>query len=106
MNHIITFSFDFNDEEVKKALEEQAKDEVIASIKADVLKEFESHDESHYYYGKSAKDGLRCWIVNFLDNYIQEWKDEIIDAAADKLAERLSRTKRGKELLAHLENNQ
>lgn len=42
---------------------------------------------------------MQTWVGYKIDDILKEYKDEIIDAAAEKLAERLARTKRGKEIL-------
>ena len=53
------------------------------------------------YYGaaKNERYGLESWVGNKIDDILKEYKDEIIEAAADKLAERLAKTKKGKALL-------
>lgn len=43
--------------------------------------------------------GLDNWVGNKIEDIIKEYKDEIIEAAANKLAERLARSKKGKALL-------
>lgn len=50
-------------------------------------------------YGDKTKDGMRVLIERQLDSFIKEYRDEIIETAAEKLAERLARSKKGKELL-------
>lgn len=52
------------------------------------------------YYGQKDKNkGLKLLIEDQLDLFIKEHKDLIIEKAADKLAERLSKTKKAKEIL-------
>lgn len=48
---------------------------------------------------RDRRRGLAVWIGEKIDDILKEYKDEIIDAAADKLAERLTRSKKGKALL-------
>ena len=51
--------------------------------------------QTNYY----AKDGLTAMIYKVIDKCIAENKDQIIELAAEKLAERLARTKAAKELI-------
>lgn len=48
---------------------------------------------------RNRERGLAVWVGEKIDDILKEYKDEIIDAAADKLAERLARSKKGKALL-------
>lgn len=51
------------------------------------------------YYNKSTKNGMSQIVRNAVDEYVIEWKDEIIEKASERLAERLTRTKKAKELI-------
>ena len=51
------------------------------------------------YYSRSTKQGMSVIVCEKVDGYIQEWKDEIIERASERLAERLARTKKAKELI-------
>ena len=48
---------------------------------------------------KDFKRGLDFWVGHKIDDILKEYKDEIIEAAANKLAERLARTKKAKEII-------
>ena len=48
--------------------------------------------------GDKIKTTLQDMVEEAVNNYIKEYKDEIIDMASDKLADRLVRTKAAKEL--------
>ena len=98
MKHILNIAFDFDDARIQKYIEQEAESQVIESIKKDILEIFKDKDDSNYW-NHDSKKGLECWVRRFIDDYIAEWKDEIISAAADSLANKLARTKRGKELL-------
>ena len=50
------------------------------------------------YYGRNGRDGMKRLVEEAVNNYIKEWKDEIVDKAADNLAARLARTKAAKNL--------
>lgn len=45
------------------------------------------------------EEGIRNYVVGIIEQTIEKYRDDIIDAAAKELAGRLARTKRGKEIL-------
>lgn len=51
------------------------------------------------YSSKNEHVGMEQIVFSKVDNVLKDYKDEIIEAASDKLAERLARTKKAKELL-------
>ena len=51
------------------------------------------------YYSKNTLIGMTNIIRDQVDKYLEGMRDEIIEAAAERLADRLSRTKKAKELL-------
>lgn len=55
------------------------------------------------YYGDKVDDGMRVLIEMRIDEFIKAHRDDIIEKAAERLAEKLARTKRGKEILEGLE---
>ena len=57
-------------------------------------------DQVRWSYGsKNEHAGMEQIVFAKVDNILKDYKDEIIEAASDKLAERLARTKKAKELL-------
>jgi hypothetical protein len=55
--------------------------------------------QSERYYGDRAQNGMLVLIKDKIDDYLKEHNDEIVKEAGTRLAEKLVRTKRGKELL-------
>lgn len=51
------------------------------------------------YYSKSELQGVTVIVKEKVDKYLESMRDEIIEAAADRLADRLARTKKAKELI-------
>ena len=72
-----------------------------AKIEQNLTKQVEAaiKNKSRSYYSKTVGDGLFYMAEEAIDKVISEYKDEIIDRAAAKLAERLARTKKAKEIL-------
>lgn len=106
--HIVNVSFDFDEDRIRKMIEDNCVRQVHNKITGDI----EWSVVSEYGYGyrpnsinKDSKPGadelrsaLRQMVYNEIDNFLIDHKDEIIDATASKLAERLSKTKAVKSL--------
>lgn len=96
---IINIPLTIDDELWASALARDYESKVIENLTNEVRKVIKDHDSRYYLREKSVNEGLSEWVGYKIDDILKEYKDEIIDAAAEKLAERLSRTKRAKEVL-------
>lgn len=102
--HIVNVAFDFDDDKVRKTLEESAEKKVIDTLTNDIKKAICSKSDSYYGYNAKPNDenftnGLKAIVYDEIDKVLLDNKDKIIEIAADKLAERLSKTKAAKELI-------
>lgn len=113
MEHILQVAFQFDDEAVKKRLEEQCFNEIVAKL----MHEYKITATRDYRYNGYAtpwtltEDAkldnkftqfVKDHIASSIDKYCDKHKDEIIELAASKLADKLSRTKKAKEILNEL----
>ena len=57
------------------------------------------------YYSKKPEDGMKIIVQDEVYKYLDQHKDEICRIAGEHLADRLAKTKRGKELLEEVEND-
>lgn len=97
---IINIPLNIDDELWASALARDYEAKVIEKLTDEVRKCIADHDNYGYYAKqKDVNRGLANWVGMKIDSVIKEYKDEIIDSAADKLAERLVRTKKAKEIL-------
>lgn len=94
---IINIPLQVDDEMINSVI---AKDYQI-KIEQNLTKQVEEaiKGKSRGYYNRTVSDGLFYMAEEAIDKVISEYKDEIIDKAADKLSERLARTKKAKEIL-------
>lgn len=97
---IINIPLNIDDELWASALARDYESKITEKLTNEVRKCIAKHDE----YSCNSKDkdfsrGIEFWVSSKLDDILKEYKDDIIDAAAEKLAERLARTKRAKEVL-------
>ena len=91
---IINIPLTIDDELWASALARDYESKVTERLTAEVRKAICDHDAY-----RDQRRGMATWVGDKLDDILKEHKDEIIDAAAEKLAERLARTKRAKEVL-------
>ena len=85
MQHIINIAFDFDDQTVKEKLEANAERQILDELKRDI---------NSYMFGEYGYTGeIDIIATNLLQDFINDHKEEIIDSAVKKLAEKLARTK-------------
>ncbi len=97
---IINIPLTIDDELWASALARDYESKVIENLTTEVRRCIADKDSYSYYpKDKNVKRGLENWVSYKIDDILKEYKDDIIDAAAEKLAERLARTKRAKEVL-------
>ena len=104
MEHIVQFAISIDDDAIVKIVSEKAEREIIKDLKQDVANKIFMKD----YYRQNAdpkKDRLSVFSENIVREFFEENKEYIIDKAADKLADKLARSKKGKELLENLVGN-
>lgn len=100
MEHIVQIAFDFDDERVRQTIENTVKKEVIDGIQADITKTLLRNFGS---WNNNKEGALVDLVRNEVGAFLGENKDVIVEAAAKNLAERLVKSKKGKELLDKIE---
>ena len=97
MEHIVQFAIGFDDEGIRKRVEENAYNDILDKLVGEAKKGI-SLNCSEYYQRQRWES-----IVNeALHNYFDENKETIIDLAATKLAESYKRTKAYKEKMSNV----
>lgn len=98
MQHIVNIAFDFDDDKVRSIAEKKCQDSMDEIIKEIILDQIAPLRYS-YYDKKETRDF--GWMQRKLDvamnAYIEGHREEIIDRAAEKLADSFKRTKVWKE---------
>jgi len=97
---IINIPINIDEDQFNKLVETDYERKIEDRIYKDIKKALE---ERSGYYSKRMTDGILALVDNRIDDLLKEHKDAIIDKAADKLAERLTRTKAAKELINNME---
>ena len=94
---IINIPLQIDDELINKAMFEDYQKKVVDNITKLVVNYL--GDASGRWHG-SEKEGIQRLVNDSISDHIKEFKDEIIETAATKLADRISRAKAAKELAA------
>lgn len=97
MEHIVQFAIGIDDEAIKKRCEESAYDSIIKQLTQE-CKEYlikNGYGDGDWYASKKVD-----WVgiaMRRVDSFIENNRDAIIEAAANKLADSIKRTKAYKE---------
>lgn len=97
MQHIVNIAFDFDDQTIKKKIEEDAYNDILNMIREDIQKVICS---MNYWNGKPNVNDispLKEIVREEVRNVLAENKETIIQAAAEGLVESVKRTKKFKE---------
>lgn len=98
MEHVIQLGINLDDDAIRAAVESEAKDRIIESIKLDVEKEMGIERTKGGWGGLtySADRVVKEVVASICD----ECRDQIVELAASKLAERAPRQKWYREAMA------
>lgn len=98
MEHIMQIAISVEDEKIVKRVEETAENQIIETL-TDRVENVIS--EKRGWYGKSEKDyaPLKNMVSEQIAKILDENKDLILSEASKILADKLARSKAGKEIL-------
>ena len=96
MEHIVQFAISIDDDRIKRNIENSVEKQVTNKIKGDCMKALVGKKSiTNCDYTQKLKE----MVDDNIQNFLAENKDEIIKISADKLSEKLSRTKAVKEVI-------
>lgn len=98
MEHIVQFAIGIDDNAIVERVTANAEKEIIKELQQQVANKLFQRN----YYNRNAdpeRDPLSEFSLNMIDDFFDKHKDTIIEKAAERLADRLSRTKKAKEIL-------
>lgn len=98
MEHIVQFAISIDDDRIAKSIEENVEKQVINNITEQV----KGIITRKYYYSGDEYEPLKNMVKRQIEKVIEEHKDYILENAAKILADKLARSKAGKQLLEDL----
>lgn len=98
---VINIPVQVDEERLEDLIAKDYQQKVHKEIVDRVLKVISQYSPYCNNYEK-VESGLKVMVYDQIDEVLDRYKDEIIDAAASKLADRLARTKKAREILEEL----
>lgn len=95
MEHIIQFGIGIDDDAIRKRIIEGAEAQILKNIEDGVRSTLFERN----YYSKGYSKVPTDYLDGKIDEFLESHKDDILEMAAAKIADRLARSKRGKEIL-------
>lgn len=96
MEHVIQIGIGIDDERIREAIESKAEKEIMEELRAAATRAVFKHDEWR-------RTSTRCpteFFTEHVDAFLDKNRDELLRLAADRLAERLVRTKAVKDMIS------
>lgn len=100
---IINIPLQIDEQKMEEVLQRDYSNKVLDRIEEYIKKTLANHAER--YYGDKVDDGMRVLIESQIDKFLNSNRDEIIEHAAQAMADKLARSKRGKEILEKVGKN-
>ena len=97
---VINIPVQVDEERLEDQIAKDYQQKVYKEVVDRVLKVIAQHSPYNSY--DKVESGLKVMVYNEIDDVLDQYKEEIVDAAASKLAERLGRTKKAREILEEL----
>lgn len=99
MQHVFNIAIDFEDERVRKVIEEKAVDKIMDDIRKDVEAAIYEHYSSPNAYRnleemvRNRSGRLQFWVKEQVTEILKESREEVVDKTAKELAAILARRK-------------
>jgi hypothetical protein len=94
MEHIVQFAIGIDDKTIQNRIEEHAYTDVLDKLAKEAMDTVFAHTNAY-----SRENMWKTMMGNALQSFLEERKDEIIDKAANLLADRFQRTKKYREAM-------
>ena len=102
MEHIVQFGIGIDDEAIRKIIMEKAEKSILDDLKKQIRTDIDNQifviDRG--WSGKDRKKvDLQDWVKDLVVKTLENNKEQIIEMASEKLADKMSRTKAVKEAM-------
>ena len=96
MEHIVQFAIGLDDDAIRKELEANVVNQIEKDLKQELIdKMFDAGNDWRRYsiHANPQNDPLAGWVRNLVSETLLTYKDQIVERAAEILAESMKRTK-------------
>ena len=102
MEHIVRFGIGIDDEAIRKIIMEKAEKSILNDLKKQIRTDIDNQIfviDRDWYSKNYKKVDLQDWVKDFVMKTLEDNKEQIIEMASEKLADKMSRTKAVKEAM-------
>ena len=100
MQNMFTFAVNIDDKSIAQQIEKNAYNDAVNQVKEDINAKLNMLRNRWGYSGDG--DVIIDIVKHEMDTFLEEHKEEIIESASKKLADKLARSKQGKALIDNL----
>ena len=95
MEHIVQFAIGLDDDAIRKELESNAVKQIEKDLKQELIDKIFDRGSGYYQtrHANPKEDPLTTWARNIVSETVLTYKDQIIERAAEYLAESMKRSK-------------
>ena len=103
MEHIVQFAINIDDDRIRSIIEQGAEKQIVKDLQQQVLNKLLTPSGYYRSINATPDDPLSPFTEGVVKSVFEQHEDKIIEKAAELLADRLARTKRGKAILERME---
>ena len=97
MEHLIQMSINVDDKKIVESIERNAEKTITENLDKEVKKIIFNFENDWYGHGRVR--GVSDWTEDRLNEFLEKHKDQIIDLASDKLADKMYKSKKVREIM-------
>ena len=97
MEHLIQMTINVDDKKIVESIERNAEKTITENLDKEVKKIIFNFEND--WYGNDLIRGVSDWTEDRLNEFLEKHKDQIIDLASDKLADKMYKSKKVRETM-------
>lgn len=97
MEHLIQMTINVDDKKIVESIERNAEKTITENLDKEVKKIIFNFEND--WHGNGRIRGVSDWTEDRLNEFLEKHKDQIIDLASDKLADKMYKSKKVREIM-------
>lgn len=97
MEHLIQMTINVDDKKIVESIERNAEKTITENLDKEVKKIIFNFENDWYSNGRIR--GVSDWTEDRLNEFLEKHKDQIINLASDKLADKMYKSKKVREIM-------
>ena len=97
MEHLIQMTINVDDKKIVESIERNAEKTITENLDKEVKKSIFNFEND--WYGNGRIRGVSDWTEDRLNEFLEKHKDQIINLASDKLADKMYKSKKVREIM-------